>query len=135
LYDRGQQSLEDDKTKRPTYKRMGSGSILYEAFWGGEAEHFDVPATATTHGAATMDLLNNKLQTSNGPVYLLGIVDLPEISWNPYLRARCGLPYTSFDKIRSCSEPLEKLACADGTSEVLWRMSLDCYLKNDHNFR
>jgi hypothetical protein len=64
LYDRGQQSLEDDKTKRPTYKRMGSGSILYEAFWGGEAEHFDVPATATTHGAATMDLFNNKLQTS-----------------------------------------------------------------------
>jgi hypothetical protein len=104
-------------------------SLLYSSFWGNGAKRFDVPATATGNGPDTVILLNEEISRitgAGGKTYFLGVLDMPEANWKPYLERRCHLPYRSLDGLRRCARPVANLTCNDG-SEVLWRLSIDCY--------
>jgi hypothetical protein len=104
-------------------------SLLYSALWGNGAKRFDVPATATDNGPRTISLLDDDLarvRYSGGRVFFLGVLDMREAVWRPYLGNRCHLPYDALDGIRSCARPVAKLACSE-SNEVLWQLSFDCY--------
>ncbi len=104
-------------------------SMLYASFWGNGAKVFDVAGNATVYGPKALPLLENQVSTirdSGGRVFFLGIIDMPEAVWKPYLEDRCHLPYHSLDAMRRCSKPVEELSYNQG-HEVLWQLSPDCY--------
>jgi hypothetical protein len=104
-------------------------SQLYSAFWGNGANRFDVPSTATANGPETLPLLEHEMartQASRGRIFFLGVLDMPEADWKPYLEDKCHLPYHSFDGVRRCATPIANLDCAD-THEILWQLSAGCY--------
>jgi hypothetical protein len=104
-------------------------SLLYSAFWGNGAARFDVPTVATASGPGTMSILDGEIartSASGARIYLLGVVDMPQADWNPYLGSKCHLPYSALDEIRRCARPVSKLVC-EAKSEVLWQLSTDCY--------
>lgn len=104
-------------------------SILYASFWGDGAKVFDVASNATVYGPKAQHLLEDQVSSirdSGGRVFFLGIIDMPEAVWKPYLEDRCHLPYHSLDAMRRCAKPVEELTY-NQDREVLWQLSPDCY--------
>jgi hypothetical protein len=116
-------------TLRPSDLMVGDWapiSLLCSSFWSKTARRFDVPTIATAHGLYTLPLLDDEIArttVTSGRVYFLGVLDLPEADWEPFLGSKCHLPYHSLDGMRRCARPVAKLACG----EVLWQLSTDCY--------
>ncbi|HVN89064.1 MAG TPA: hypothetical protein VMT61_04555 [Candidatus Binataceae bacterium] len=112
-------------------------SLLYSWFWGNGAKKFDVPASASGSGPRTLSLLADeisKTRGSGGSVYFLGVLDLPETGWKPFLEDRCHLPYHSLDGLRRCAKPVAELTC-DEHDEVLWQLMPGCFgpiMENDN---
>jgi hypothetical protein len=104
-------------------------SLLYASFWGDGAKVFDVAGNATVNGPKALPLLEGQVSTirnSGGRIFFLGIIDMPESVWKPYLEDRCGLPFHSLDAMRRCARPVEALTY-NQRKEVLWQLSPDCY--------
>jgi hypothetical protein len=104
-------------------------SLLYSAFWGNGAARFDVPTVAAARGPETLPLLYDEItrtSLSGGRVYFLGVLDMPEADWEPFLGSRCHLPYHALDGLRRCARPVAKIAC-EARIEILWQLSNDCY--------
>ena len=104
-------------------------SQLYSAFWGNGAKRFDVPSTATGNGSETLHLLASEItrtEASQGRIYFLGVLDMSETDWKPYLEDKCHLPFHSIDPIRRCATPIADLACAN-MREILWQLSTRCH--------
>jgi hypothetical protein len=100
-------------------------SLLYSSFWGHGAKTFDVPAVASSSGPRTVQLLHDEIARTMGNVYSLGILDMPENDWTPFLGDKAHLPYRSLDPIRTCAKRVASLSCSDGT-ETLWKLPSDC---------
>jgi hypothetical protein len=103
-------------------------SVLYSSFWGDGAKRFDLPTSATENGTKTLLLLDDEIsrtRASGGRVYFLGVLDMPEVSWKPFLADKCHLPYHSLDGMRRCAKPVARLRCSNG-DEVLWQLPFGC---------
>jgi hypothetical protein len=104
-------------------------SLLYASFWGNGAKVFDVAGNATVYGAKALPLLEDQVSTikdSGGRIFFLGIIDMPDAVWKPYLEDRCHLSYHSLDAMRRCAKPVEELTY-NQRKEVLWQLSPGCY--------
>jgi hypothetical protein len=100
-------------------------SILYSAFWEHGAKTFDVPSVASSSGPQTVQLLHDEIATDQGQRFSLGILDMPENGWTPFLGDNVQLPYRSLDPIRNCPKPVASRSCSDG-NETPWKLPSDC---------
>jgi hypothetical protein len=104
-------------------------SLLYSSFWGNGAKRLGVPASAGANGPKTIPLLGDeisRISSSGGPVYFLGVLDMPEANWMLFLGNRCHLPYHAMDSMRRCAKPATQLTCNKG-DEVLWQLCVASY--------
>ena len=82
-------------------------SQIYEAFSGPFPKTIDFPSDACAHGAGAEASLAQQIRataSAGGRIFFVGVLDTPEAAWDPFLGARCGVPYHSFDQFRRCSE-------------------------------
>jgi hypothetical protein len=108
-------------------------SLLYFSFWGDSAKTFGLAGKATENGPKALPMLDDevsRVRDDKGRVFFIGVLDMPEADWKPYLENRCHLPYHSLDAMRRCARPVETLGSSEG-DEVLWQLSLDCYKRDD----
>lgn len=106
--------------------------LLYSALWSNGANAFDVPTIAAGNGLETTKLLDDEIartRASGGQVYFVGILDLPEKAWTPFLGNKTHFPYHSLDSIRQCVRPVATLTCSAG-DERLWNLPRDCASAN-----
>ena len=83
-------------------------SILYKALYGFGRPQFDLPTLAHARGAGVTDDLREMIRRTNakgGRVYFLGILDLSQETWQPFLGDRLGVPYRALDEYRNHSTP------------------------------
>ncbi len=105
--------------------------LLYGAFWSNGANIFVVPTIATAvvgTGVKTENLLDDNIErtrASGGQVYFVGILDLPENAWTPFLGKVANFPYHSLDSMRRCVRLVANLTCSTG-DEHLWNLPGDC---------
>ena len=103
-------------TDRAYYEKQGQRA-LEEGKWF----HCSEPEITQV----VMQLLHDEIARTMGNVYSLGILDMPEKDWTPFLGDKAHLPYRSLDPIRTCAKRVASLSCSDGT-ETLWKLPSDC---------
>jgi len=103
-------------------------SLLYSAFWGRGARTFDIPTVASTSGPQTIRLLHDEIERTRGDVYSVGVLDMPEDVWTPFLGDKIHFPYDSLDPIRACAKRVTSLSCGDH-DEILWKIPDGCRQK------
>ncbi len=108
-------------------------SLLYCSFWRDSAKPFGLPGIVAVNGPKALRMLDDevsKVRNDGGRVFFIGVLDMPEADWKPFLENRCHLPYHSLDAMRRCAKPVETLSNSE-SEEVLWQLSLDCYKPYD----
>jgi len=84
-------------------------SIVYSSVYGFGRHQLCLPTAAHGRGAAVIDDLREMIrraETRGGRVYFLGVMDLTEASWQPFLGARLHVPYHALDEFRDRCRPV-----------------------------
>jgi hypothetical protein len=85
-------------------------SILYAALSGPARPGLCLPTAAQEHGPAVTERLGDLVEQArarNAKVYFLGVLDVPEETWTPFLGDRLGVPYHALDEFRCRSRPVK----------------------------
>jgi hypothetical protein len=94
-----------------------SVSVLYRMIWAPDTT-FDFPSEAHRYRAETASVLRQRMaeaERRGGSVYFLGILDQPQSAWDPFLGARCQVPYDSLQEMRKNSVVIASFVTRGGT--------------------
>jgi len=82
-------------------------STLYGYGWAEGGQFVSFPTEAVLHGLDSVAELRETVEAAQkrgGRVYFLSILDVSRKTWDSFLGARCGVPYSEFDSYRAHSE-------------------------------
>lgn len=94
-----------------------SVSVLYRMIWAPDTT-FDFPSEAHRYRAETASVLRQRMaeaERRGGAVYFIGILDQPQSAWDPFLGARCQVPYDSLQGMRKNSVVIASFISRGGT--------------------
>jgi hypothetical protein len=84
-------------------------SMYYTSLYGCDRSAYCLPTAAHPRGAGVVDDLRamiRETEARGGRVYFLGVLDLSEAAWQPFLGDRLGVPYHCLDEYRAHSRPV-----------------------------
>jgi len=82
-------------------------SSLFIAY-SGNGNAIMLPTMLRAEAARAINTQLARCHETHTKFYFLGILDQPEAVWKPFLEARLGIPYSSFDHYRSQSRTVER---------------------------
>jgi hypothetical protein len=96
--------------------------LVYQAFWAGQANSFNVPTRTIHVGARTISELRQaviRTEQRGGKVFFLGLLDIPASQWRLTFEGP-ALPYSEFDEYRRATEKIESFRYRERVV-ALWR--------------
>ena len=93
----------------------GEMSSVYENMWGRDRAWDFVSATGE-YRSHTPDELKRRIaevRAHQGSVYFLGLLDEQRATWDPFLGARCGVPFDALDDYRQRSKVIASFRTHD----------------------
>ena len=93
-------------------------SVLFEALSDPARPRLCIPTAGNELGPTLVGVLHEKVNVAKArgaKVYFLGILDLNEQTWKPFLGDRLGVPYNALDEYRRRSKPVKTFTADDGS--------------------
>jgi hypothetical protein len=84
-------------------------SSMHGGVYGYGRPQLCLPQAAYDRGAAVIDDIREMIRQAEargGRVYFLGVMDLPEVTWNQFLGTRLHVPYHALDEFRDRCRPV-----------------------------
>lgn len=94
-----------------------SVSVMYAEMWAEDGHFFPFMDMAVAYGDDTVKRMDDAIrstQAAGGKVFFLGLIDLPKAVWDPFLAARCGIPYQVLDRYRAAVHPTAQFKSRNG---------------------
>jgi hypothetical protein len=82
-------------------------STLYGYGWSADGRFISFPTEAVVHGFDSVAQLRDNIREARergGQIYFLSLLDIPASTWDSFLGARCGVPYSEMDSYRKHSK-------------------------------
>jgi hypothetical protein len=92
--------------------------LLYDNLWAARGNGFNLPTQAlpgaSSAAAHLQDAIQNTRKTG-GRIFFLGLLDLSESEWKPFLGDQLKLPYSAVAEYRRCSQVIRSFPAQDRT--------------------
>jgi hypothetical protein len=101
--------------------------LVYSNMWASRATGFNLPTQALQGAAISASRLRDAVQhtqQAGGKVFFLGVLDLSEKEWKPFLGDRLKLPYSALGQYRGCAQIVASFA--DNDRQITLQQYLPC---------
>jgi hypothetical protein len=101
--------------------------LVYSNIWASRATGFNLPTQALQGAPLSISRLQDAVENTGragGKIFFLGVLDVPENEWKPFLGDRLKLPYSALAQYRRCSQVVGSFS--DNNRHIILRQYIPC---------